>query len=367
MCEYQPHSKTMQIVAQTSSQPNPGNTRLDSQNPSNLDTACGLDWLDFRGLLCPTKITDLFDWVADHCDDIVDWDVDRPTGRHKRFSHGFRSVRGGIYAYEPTEGAYHVWISLPGQALAGCGSTMAQLFVANACVSAGLRCTRLDIYLDDWTGRLIKIRGDIKEAYLQGQHSGFEKMHEDVSYDNWQQSPKATLYVGSRQSTSFTRIYDKDDRVRWERQTGRDIADTVLADLLRVHEEARRVVPLSEYDAMIASVICSHLTNGITFLERKDKNLARGVTCQFWSDFVAWLGSLQNKVTRNAPPPTLERTLQWLDRQVSKSLSLVRDVLGYGYAQWIAGILEEGRKRYKAIDEKKIELYRVSRKFQVAT
>lgn len=349
----------MKTVPRIALQPDNDNIRLNSQTHSKPDTACGLDWLDFRGLLAPEQIVPLFDWVADHCDDLIDWGKDRPAGRHQRFSHGFRSVRGAIYAYEPTDGAYHVWISLPGQAVAGAGSTMAQLFIAKQCVEAGLRCSRLDLYLDDWTGRLADVRDRIRDAYAQGQHSGFRKMPEFIDRPTWDATPKVTLYLGSRESTSFVRIYDKDEgRVRWERQLGRDVADTVLAHLLNVHEEHRRKTPLPDYDLFVGHAIRSHLTNGIKFLERKDKNLDRANICSFWAEFLGWLGSLQLRVTRSMVPPTLERTLAWLDRQVSKSLSMVKDIFGSGYPQWLSGLLENGRARYRSIDERRIAMAR---------
>lgn len=60
-----------------------GNTRLDSQKSTAQEPSAGLDWLDFRGLLNPEKIIELFD----------------------RLLTGLRSVRGGIYTYELSEGA----------------------------------------------------------------------------------------------------------------------------------------------------------------------------------------------------------------------------------------------------------------------
>ena len=65
-----------------------GNTRLDSQKSTTQEPSAGIDWLDFRGLLDPQKIVELFD----------------------RLLTGLRSVRGGIYAYELSEGAAEVWI-----------------------------------------------------------------------------------------------------------------------------------------------------------------------------------------------------------------------------------------------------------------
>ncbi|MFA9201968.1 MAG: replication initiation factor domain-containing protein, partial [Candidatus Nanopelagicaceae bacterium] len=262
-----------------------GNTRLNSQKMPPLEESLGIDWLDFRGLLCPTKIITFFDWVADQCDDLIDWETERACGRYVRFSCGFKSVRGGQYAYELTEGAAHVWISLPGKALAGCGSTMAQLFVAKACVEQGLSCTRLDVFLDDFGDRLAKIRSSIERAYDKGQHSGFKKLSKVISRVDWQSLPLETLYLGSRESASFVRIYDKSDRTRWERQTSREISDVVLADLLRVHEDARRT-SIHLYDRSMADAIKAHLTNGIDFVRRKDKNLSRSGRCEFWQGFL---------------------------------------------------------------------------------
>jgi len=344
---------------QTRLQPTRGNTRLDSQKHPIGEHLVAIDWLDFRGLLCPTKILEFFDWVANQCDDLIDWSNERPAGRHVRFSCGFKSVRGGIYAYEHTEGASHIWISLPSTALAGCGGTMAVLFIAAQCASLGLRCTRLDLCLDDETGVLPEIRARIKQAYASGHHTGFKKLTEYSHQDSWNAPTQETLYIGSRESSSYHRIYDKGDRVRWERQTGRDIADTILADLLRIHEESRKKLSMPDYGKAIAEGILSHLTNGIDFLERKDKNLSRGNRCAFWQGFLDWLGAIQVKIVRSTPTPLMEKTMQWFDRQVSKSMSLIRDILGFGYPQWLSGLLETGRAKYRSIDRSKIDLHKV--------
>jgi DNA relaxase NicK len=206
----------------------------------------------------------------------------------------------------------------------------------------------------------VQLRTDIKAAWQKGQHSGFRELSEYSSGSDWRVPPEETMYVGSRQSSSFLRIYDKGDRTRLERQTGRDIADTVLCDLLRVHEEFRRELPLVEYDRVLGAAIVSHLTNGIDFLDRKDKNLSRGQRCPFWSEFLAWLKEPQFKVVRHAVIPMLEKTMQWLDRQVSKTLSVVKDILGSRWPDWVSGLISSGKSRYKSIDERKIEIHRVT-------
>lgn len=338
-----------------------GNTRLNSQKTPVGKHPVGIDWLDFRGLLCPSKIVEFFDWVAEHCDDLIDWSVDRPAGRHVRFSHGFKSVRGAIFAFEPTEGASRVWVSLPGKALAGAGSTMAILFIAAQCASIGLRCTRLDLFLDDDTGRLIKLRGAIERSYARGQASGFRTLTKYSRRSQPSEPVRETLYLGSRESSSFVRIYDRDDGCqRWERQTGRDISDVILADLLECHEQSRRSGTCATYDIAIADKIRCHLTNGVDFVKRVDKNLSRASRAIFWQQFLTWLQSAQVKVTRQAAEPLLERTFSWLSHQVSKSFALVRRVLGLNYQNWVTGFLDEGEAKFKSIDFNKIDLYRVT-------
>lgn len=337
-----------------------GNTRLDSQKTVVGEHLTGIDWLDFRGVLCPSKIVEFFDWVADHCDDLIDWAVDRPTGRHVRFSHGFKSVRGGVYAYEHTDGASYVWISLPGQALAGAGSTMAVLFIAAQCASLGFRCTRLDLFLDDDTGRLARVRKSIERSYHAGEAVGFKVL---TSYSRAVQPGdpgRETKYLGSRESSSYVRIYDREDCVRWERQTGRDISDVILADLLQCHEESRTTGTCGDYDAIVAKRIVAHLTNGIDFVKRKDKNLVRATRCRFWQQFLTWLGEAQVRVIRQNAEPLLEKTFQWLEYQVSKSIAVVRRVLSTSFPNWFAGFLDLGESKFKTIDQRKIDIHRIT-------
>lgn len=339
----------------------PGNTRLDSQNPQTLYLP-DIDWLDFRGTVPEKQVMPLLERVIYETDDVADWAGAKPGGRHVKFDEVVTTVRGAQYGYSYPEdgGMAQVWVSLPATALGGCDGLMGRLRLAKILSDCNLRCSRLDICLDDSTGRIAQVREDIKASYLRGEAVGFKKIGRFESWDEWNAPSNNTLYVGSRESVSFSRIYDKPDRTRWERQMRRDVADTVLADILRVWEECKNGVESNE--VMCRSLI-SHLTNGIDFVVRKGRNLDRAVRVDFWREFLGWLGEIQVKITRQPQPFSIERTMGWIDRQCARTLAMARRIAGFGYQEWMSNLIARGESRFTQKHEDIIRLIQSDQRY----
>ena len=59
------------------------------------------------------------------------------------------------------------------------------------------------------------------------------------------------------------------------------------------------------------------------------------------------------------PKPVLERTIHWIERQVMKKLTVLRDGWGYGrFQSWFLHEMEKARGRYEEMDELTIDLLR---------
>lgn len=334
-----------------------GNTRSNSQTTQDARPAVGLDWLDMRGVVNSADLIDILEWVADACDDVCDWTGGKPFGRHKILGQSVRSVRGAVYAWQVNGEVSEVLISLSGTAIAGAGSVRGQCRLLSRLCALGLRATRIDIYLDDSTGILARLREDAFEAYLGGHAHGFKKWGWWDSRETYNAVSSRTAYLGSRQSDSFVRIYDKESRVRWERQTRAEIANAVALDLVTFHDAVDEDV---EYDVAILERLKSHLIGNISFLSLRDKNLDRAEVLPFWSEFLEWIEQPQIRVAKPEKPRLLEVTMRWIDRQVGKSLALVKKVSRENWAEYLATLLKRGEERFTGQDEL------VARKFSCA-
>jgi len=331
-----------------------GNTRSNSQSTQDTYPEVGLDWLDMRGIVNSAALIDIIEWVASACDDVVDWQSGKPFGRHKILGQSVRSVRGGVFAWEVRGDKAELLISLPGKAMAAIGSVRAQGRVLSRLSVLGLTCTRLDLYIDDYGGYLARLRESAFVAYGQGKAHGFKRWVWWESYENFEAKSQRTAYLGSRQSDSFVRIYDKDNRVRWERQTRGEISAAICSDLVSFHDAVGGEV---EYDEAAASRLKSHLVGNIQFLEAKGKNLDRAIPCDFWQQFIDWIGQPMVRVKKPSVPRLLEATLRWLDRQVSKSLALVKSACRENWPEYLANLLARGRERFSRQDELIVEKF----------
>ncbi|MFA9201974.1 MAG: hypothetical protein ACEQSC_00280, partial [Candidatus Nanopelagicaceae bacterium] len=96
----------------------------------------------------------------------------------------------------------------------------------------------------------------------------------------------------------------------------------------------------------------------IDFVRRKDKNLSRSGRCEFWQGFLNWLVQLQVKVVRAAVPHLLEKTLAWLNSQVSKTLAKTKDIFGSRWWTFVHDLVNFGSARYTQHDRDFIDLHK---------
>ena len=108
--------------------------------------------------------------------------------------------------------------------------------------------------------------------------------------------------------------------------------------------------------------IAKKITSMVAFVDRKaDKNLTRCPLLKWWADWCnriqAGVASMQ--VKRTYPKPDLWRTMEWLNRQVSKSLLLVREIFGSQFFwQYLIGMIDKARDRITDYDLARIHDYK---------
>jgi len=329
------------------------NTGLDSHRQSGY--GLGIDWLTvmFKFPLGFDFISAM-DYLASGLLDTVVWAEDsRPIKRGKWFECSARTVAGIQICWNTLESGIECLVSIPSR-----GLTVGQLEVART--FSYLRqyvntVSRMDIFIDDYSMELGALRELMVEARNNGNQVGFQRVEWRVSSPS-KDIEERTLYLGSRESAHFYRIYDKGNRVRMEVEL-KDYKATQAFDMWLDCFACGGHVTFEDgtMDALMTSLVLSH----IDFVDKKDKNLDRNERLSWWQDFIDKVNGSRVKFNRELPKATIERTKEWVERQVETSLAMLKVAMGsFEYTEWMGRLMDEGNARISAIHRSLIQNYR---------
>jgi len=151
-----------------------------------------------------------------------------------------------------------------------------------------------------------------------------------------------TVYVGSRSSSTYARIYNK--RAERIKKGHEDPGPWVRSEVVFKHERAELLV-----DVLIArgvAVIPAVLRGQIEFLDRiEDTNKSRWPTCGWWKRFLGYVERMILSLPTEAK--TLEDVEEWIKKQVAPSLSTIFEWRG-GELEWLVALLGGARSRRPA-------------------
>lgn len=196
------------------------------------------------------------------------------------------------------------------------------------------RCTltnvsRIDTAIDDPTFTIIPF-DEMLQACQDKNFSGFRTWHPILDYqfevdeDKPGRYPAHTLYLGSRKSSEFTRIYNHDNqclRLETELKKLSGYAAYKLLDNPDLTD--------SEWQKLVAEIAIG----GIQFINRtapsgiQEKNIDRCELLPFWSDFLSLIGE-PLRLPRPNPSVALSSTFNWVTRQVSGFLGAAYTAYG---------------------------------------
>jgi DNA relaxase NicK len=163
--------------------------------------------------------------------------------------------------------------------------------------------TRIDLAFDNcpFTPKQIedairegKVRSLAKRESLKVYESPF------VLRDNGEEGTH-TVYFGSRSSERMIRVYDEREFTRLELELKKRRADLVAKELFRADD-------ISEW----YPIMISHLRDYVDF------------STAWWDEFVSITGRAWASVS-NAKDVTMEKLINWLERQVTPALSVIAD------------------------------------------
>lgn len=293
--------------------------------------AVGVDWLSitFPGNLDRVVLAVS---LALQCE-VGDW-VELEHG-----SYGYRKGMvgpGGARIWWDAPDRVDIHASLPGEACRIAGEIALKRYLRHA-MAVGAKATRLDLALDDY--RRIVSPADVLHA-LQGPDRVTHAQQYLTHQGGRVGSPEltgATVYLGAPSSRQRLRVYDKGlesggemDCIRWELESRKEAAETLVADL--AHREW-------------GDVIAGRLVGFVDFRQAAAHSEVERRPRLAW---FAELVGLARKASAYLPKAarTVEQVVEWLDRAIGPTLAVAmrfwRGDLGE-----LTRIIREGERRWK--------------------
>jgi DNA relaxase NicK len=291
------------------------NTAFNQQYPVLAPMTAKIDWISLSFKIDGSrKLNKLIDTIQELLQISIFFDKyrinDDFTGRYKTYS-GSLGVSFGYSNFDSND-VCNARLTLPGDFLANRKSWHIKRVMRRLRDDFGATCTRIDLAVDDYARQLDY--STIVQASKDKEGIGFNRGKTIDSYGS--SNDGITVYCGSRRSPKFVRFYQKDEFDRFEIEYKQHYAGSIFADYL------------GDTTADSTYLLSSILRSSISFAFKPDCNLSRSTEHEWWVSFRERITGEYQKVKASKPRPSLDRTLKWIHRSVSKSLLLMREALG---------------------------------------
>jgi len=303
-----------------------------------------LDWLQGTcRFATEQEFRDLIDFVVDSFDDSAVWEPGQPAFMGKTWSNRGNSVRGIRWGWNPPQRSSGQlgcgFLIVPGSVLGCISARQCWRICLGLLNNWDFKATRFDAAVDDYSKSLCF--DSLIEALRSCNYSRFRTW--SVIQSNKDDCLGWTIYCGSSQSDSRTRIYDKDVESRGKVKSHR--LETQLRNEL-ANQAFREFVSIpSEHFAELGpTFLGSIVTGSIEFVSKQTGDrLARQERLAWWQEFVDMFGQVRFSAVK--PIQTVARKLDWLYHQVAPTLAILRQGLGVSE---LADMLKV--TAYKAVD-----------------
>lgn len=187
-----------------------------------------------------------------------------------------------------------------------------------------VKLTRLDVAIDDFKGyfTINTLRRKVKQKCVVSRFKSSLDFKKTKLSDASSQGD--TLKLGSENSRIQVTFYDKKlERESKGLQLEEGLTHWVRTEL-RLRDERANVASLliANQHKDIGELASGWLKNYVNFVDQsKDSNKSRRKTSNFWAKF---LGDVEKiPLTVVAPDRTLQKSINWIDRQVSSSMATI--------------------------------------------
>lgn len=257
-------------------------------------------------------------------------------------------------------------LTLPGKALEGMGFEQVIKFLERlSAYFPDLNPTRFDFTVEDYTKSLPI--DEMVSALNDRNYRGFQKKAIILSDSKGKEWDGFTANLGSRESDSYTRVYDTGIKhgypaIRVEREVKGDLLKAYWQDIKQIIYENRWTIKgikekiQAQQDAFYADLIqkfAAIAVSGFDFIDRSkildSGSLEKCPLLPFWLEFKAKIGEWKKTVKRAIP--TLKSTHDWLYRQVKKTLAVMRyGLTDMDFIEMIDRFVKHGKQDFTAKD-----------------
>lgn len=289
-------------------------------NPSGIET--GVHWI--QGTVIIESVKKFMEFCQNLCkfhkNDSFRWS-DTPTRMGKLYKRSAISMGGLRVGYSENDqlGIVEGFFMVPGSYLELL-DLKAQLKILKFCNQ--FKITRIDIAFNDFEKVLTphKLHLWAMEGKMRGfrTHSSPREDFRQIGFENLSQG--ATKTFGSRASQKYLRVYDalpvhNLDATRWELELRDDRARTSTNLILEAAGD-------------VESEIRGQIVGCINFVEPLNSRSDRCEIVEEWKSFIDYVGSaIKVKIAREKT--TLDQSIDWLFKQVAKTLAIAVKVKGY--------------------------------------
>jgi DNA relaxase NicK len=237
----------------------------------------------------------------------------------------YKNSVGAYLKTHPTwKGTTKCCVEIPGSVLSTI-EPVDQLFLMKELFNNGFNCTRLDIFLDDYTKEITPEL--VKEAVDLGNQTGFFQN----PYTEWYSSgcvgeeQSKTYYIGRRGdngSGKVIRCYNK-----YLESKGEIDANRIEAEFSE-HYSKNAFAKLIDFPVSSwPEVILALMTGAVDFIDRSSSEVvADCVRLDWWSAIVDDVGRI--RVSKPRKKKTIKKAIDWVERQVLPTLAMV---IGYHF------------------------------------
>lgn len=335
---------------------------------------CFLDWMRFNGDATESQWRALVMLVFPGRDESF-W-VNReenfkPYPGHRGYPHALKGEKGTRLAWrldvDDNGAKTRLWdLTLPGKALEGMGFEQVIKFLERlSAYFPDINPTRFDFTVEDHS-KSLPIDA-IVNALNARNYRGFLKKAIILSDTTGQGWDGFTANLGSRESDSYTRIYETSVKhgypaIRVEREVKGVLLKAYWQDLKQLIYDNRWTIKgikekiQPQQDAFYADLIqkfAAIAVSGLDFIDRSkildSGSLKECPLLPFWLEFKSKIGEWKKTVKRAIP--TLKTTHDWLYRQVKKTLAVMRyGLTDMDFIEMIDRFVKHGKQDFTAKD-----------------
>jgi hypothetical protein len=327
----------LNLSARENIEPNPlSNTGLDSQPSTYTGLELGVDaltllWSGSNDLLSHTKT--LLE---------IEFDSSKSTSRPIGvvWDRCYRGTLGCLYAERDTAEGTCYRLALSGSALSRLPVPLIHRYMQLCCAIPEVRCSRIDLRVDDYGDRLRYDR--IYDALVNLNYSGFKVATSIVNHG----SAGWTFNLGSRESEQYTRIYNK------EAESNGILKCRRLETEFKGKKAEQIFKSIASEDSCGADTIGKWIIGKVNFIDVSDKNLDRCFQLDWWEKFLEDLGCIGQIAVIQKIESSIESKQEWIKRQVSKSVATIKKALGeQQFEVWFEEIVAIGRDKMRKFED----------------